>query len=93
MPDLSNYQVLLVGQQIPVDPDQYTFWHSTQQTNFTHYKNARVDKLLEDARKSTNREERKLYYQEFQRILIKDSPAIFLEPIKTYTVWHKSDLL
>ncbi|MBP9700181.1 hypothetical protein KBD71_02770 [Candidatus Woesebacteria bacterium] len=93
VPDLSNYQVLLVGQQIPVDPDQYTFWHSTQQTNFTHYKNARVDKLLEDARKSTNREERKLYYQEFQRILIKDSPAIFLEPIKTYTVWHKSDLL
>lgn len=93
VPDLSNYQVLLVGQQIPFDPDQYSLWHSTQASNFTRYKNARVDKLLEDARKTSNREERKLLYQEFQRILVKDSPAIFLEPISTYTVWKKTNIL
>ncbi len=93
VPDLSNFQVLLVGQQIPQDPDQYTLWHSTQQSNFTHYKNARVDKLLEDGRKTTDREERKLYYQEFQRILVKDSPVIFLEPITTFNVWKKTNIL
>jgi peptide/nickel transport system substrate-binding protein len=89
IPDLSNYQVLLVGQQIPLDPDQYSLWHSTQPTNFTHFKNARVDKLLEDGRKSTNKEERKLLYQEFQTLLVKESPVIFLEAIKTYTIERK----
>ncbi len=88
-PDLSNYQVLLVGQQIPQDPDQYALWHSTQPTNFTHFKNARIDKLLEDGRKSTNKEERKLIYQEFARLLVKESPVIFLETIKTYTLNRK----
>ncbi|MEP7167057.1 MAG: ABC transporter substrate-binding protein [Candidatus Woesebacteria bacterium] len=92
IPDLSNYQVLLVGQQIPLDPDQYSLWHSTQPTNFTHYKNARTDKLLEDGRKSTNKEERKLLYQEFQTLLVKESPVIFLEAIKTYTVERKGIL-
>lgn len=89
VPDLSNFQVLLVGQQIPPDPDQYALWHSTQPTNFTHYKNARIDKLLEDARRSTEREERKLLYQEFARLLVKESPAIFLRTIQTYTIERK----
>lgn len=88
-PDLSDYQVLLIGQQIPIDPDQYSLWHSTQSTNFTHYKNARVDKLLEDGRKATDKEERKLIYQEFQRLLVKESPAIFLQTIKTYRINRK----
>lgn len=86
VPDTADFQVMLVGQQIPRDPDQYSLWHSTQSTNFTHYKNARVDKLLEDARKTAVKEERKLLYQEFQRLLVKDSPVIFLSPIETYTV-------
>lgn len=90
VPDLSNFQVLLVGQQIPPDPDQYAIWHSTQPTNFTHYKNARVDKLLEDGRKATDREERKLLYQEFQRLLVKESPAIFLSAIQTFQIDRKS---
>lgn len=88
-PDLSDYQVLLIGQQIPQDPDQYSLWHSTQSTNFTHYKNARVDKLLEDGRKATEKEERKLIYQEFQRLLVKESPVIFLQSIKTYRIERK----
>lgn len=88
-PDLSDYQVLLIGQQIPIDPDQYSLWHSTQSTNFTHYKNARIDKLLEDGRKATEKEDRKLIYQEFQRLLVKESPAIFLQSIKTYRIERK----
>src|SRR5690606_2605548 len=36
-PDPNDYQVLLIGQQIPDDPDQYALWHSTQSTNITHY--------------------------------------------------------
>lgn len=92
-PDPENYQALLIAQPIPNDPDQYGLWHSTQQTNFTKFKNTRVDKLLEDGRRIQNREERKLLYQEFQRILVKETPVIFLEPVSTYTVVRKSSVL
>lgn len=92
-PDTSNYQVMLVGQQLPRDPDQYFLWHSTQASNITHYKNAKVDKLLEDGRRTQNREERKLLYQEFQQILVKDSPVIFIQSITTYDIARKVKLL
>ncbi len=85
-PDTSNYQVMLVGQQIPKDPDQYYLWHSTQPTNITRYKNAKVDKLLEDGRRSQSITERKLMYQEFQQILVKDTPVIFLNSITTFNI-------
>lgn len=91
-PDSSTYAVMLVGQQIPRDPDQYHLWHSTQATNITRYKNAKVDKLLEDGRRSQSVPERKLMYQEFQQILVKDSPAIFLNSITTYNISRKLKL-
>lgn len=92
-PDTENYQVMLVGQQIPHDPDQYNLWHSTQPTNITHYKNPRIDKLLEDGRRSQNKEERKLIYQEFQRTIVKDSPVIFLHAISTFDVSRRFKIL
>lgn len=85
-PDINNYQALLVGQQIPPDPDQYTLWHSTQNTNFTHYKNPRIDALLENGRKISDQNERKAIYQEFQQFLLEDSPAVFLHYLESYSV-------
>jgi peptide/nickel transport system substrate-binding protein len=85
-PDTNEYQALLIGQQIPQDPDQYALWHSTQSTNITRYQNPKIDKLLEDGRKVANKEERKLIYQDFQRFLVEDSPATFLFNLKTYNL-------
>lgn len=85
-PDTENYQVLLIGQQIPDDPDQYLLWHSTQPTNITKYQNPKIDKLLEDGRKQLDQEKRKQIYQEFQRFLVEDSPAAFLHELHTYTI-------
>ncbi len=82
-----DYQVLLASQEIPPDPDQYIFWHSTQeQTNITHYNNPRIDKLLEDGRRQTDSEKRKQIYIDFQRILVDDAPAIFLFHPSVYTI-------
>lgn len=78
VPELNNYQALLIGQQIPQDPDQYLLWHSTQNSNITNYSSAKVDKLLEDGRKETDIKKRKVIYQEFQKFLVEDSPAAFL---------------
>lgn len=85
-PDLSNYQVLLIGQEAPADPDQYALWHSEQSTNFTGYKNTRIDNLLEKGRQSFNQQERTEIYQEFQQFFMEDAPAVFLRYLETYAV-------
>lgn len=85
-PDTNDYQVLLIGQQIPDDPDQYQLWHSTQTSNISHYQNPKIDKLLEDGRKESNKEQRKMIYQDFQRFLVEDCPAVFLNELPTYTI-------
>ncbi len=85
-----EYQVLLVAQVIPTDPDQYNFWHSTQTaTNLSHFNNPRIDKLLEDGRKTLDLTERKKLYFDFQRFLLDESPAVFLYFPETYTVTKK----
>lgn len=84
-----NFQALLIGQQIPSDPDQYILWHSTQLTNITHYSSPKVDKLLEDGRKTIDQNKRMEIYHDFQRFLLEDCPAAFLEHITTYSVTRK----
>jgi peptide/nickel transport system substrate-binding protein len=88
-PDLNDYQILLIGQEIPDDPDQYALWHSTQSSNITHYQNPKIDKLLEDGRREQNQEKRKQIYQDFQRFLLEDSPAAFLYNLPLYNITRK----
>ena len=86
----TDYQAFLAIYNIPTDPDQYLMWHSTQTpTNITKYKNARIDKLLEEGRLETNEEKRKQYYFDFQRFLVEDSPAAFLYYPTYYTVTRR----
>ena len=80
-----NFQALLITQSIPVDPDQYFLWHSTQtNTNLAKYspqccpQSARVDKDLEDGRKLFEEKDRKAKYSDLQNVLLEDSPATFL---------------
>lgn len=74
-----NFQILLITQSIPSDPDQYFLWHSTQdKTNLSKYQSARVDKDLEDGRKTSDERERKEKYFDFQKTLLEDAPATFL---------------
>lgn len=85
----SDYQILLADFTPPVDPDQYSIWHSTQGTNFTHYSNLKVDKLLEDGRRTSDQKLRKEIYQDFQRFLIEDCPAVFLFKSNSFTLSRK----
>ncbi len=85
-----DYQALLATQEIPSDPDQYLFWHSTQTNiNISHYKSPKLDKLLEDGRKELDQEERKTIYADFQRFLIEDTPAVFLYYPTVYNLSKK----
>lgn len=85
----SDYQIILADFTPPPDPDQYTLWHSTQPTNFTKYSNLKVDKLLEDGRRTLDSSLREDIYQDFQRFLLEDSPAIFLFETESFIVSRK----
>ncbi len=83
----TDYQAFLVIFDIPMDPDQYSIWHSTQAgSTIVKYQNPRIDKLLEDGRTELNLEDRKKIYLDFQRFLVEDSPAIFLYYPETYSI-------
>lgn len=84
-----DWQAILVAQEIPLDPDQHALWHSTQPTNITHYSDLKVDKLLEDGRQISDPAQRREIYQDFQRFIVEDSPAIFLSHPTTYTISRK----
>lgn len=88
-PDTSNFELLLLGQDSPPDPDQYFLWHSEQPTNFTRYKNTRIDSLLEKGRKTLDQNERLAVYQEFQQFLLEDPPAIFVKHLYSFEVKRK----
>jgi len=87
LPD--TFQIFLGDFTLPRDPDQYSLWHSGQVNNITRYKNLRIDKLLEDGRKTVNLDERKALYMDFQRYLSEDVPASFLYFPYEYDVVRK----
>lgn len=65
-----------------LDSDPYQIWHSSQAqaggSNFIHYKNKKVDELLEKARVTLDRSERNKLYQEFSKIISEDQPYLFI---------------
>ncbi len=85
-PDTSDFQALLIGQESLPDPDQYYLWHSDQSTNFSGYKNTRIDNLLEKGRQTLDKKERTDIYQEFQQFFLEDTPAIFLRYLYSYDI-------
>ncbi|HVF69450.1 MAG TPA: ABC transporter substrate-binding protein [Xanthomonadales bacterium] len=84
-----RFQIFLGDFNVPKDPDQYALWHTGQNSNITRYKNLRIDKLLEDGRKTVDINERKKIYGDFQRFLIEDMPASFLFFPYEFTVTRK----
>jgi len=66
---------------IPVDQDPYQVWHSTQTergSNYPGFKNAEVDRILEEARLEFNREKRDVLYRRWHEILHEEQPYTFL---------------
>ncbi len=83
----NEFQAYITIYDIPIDPDQYNLWHSTQfTTNISKYRNDRIDKLLEDGRLELVVDDRRKIYLDFQRFLVEDSPAAFLYHPETYTI-------
>jgi peptide/nickel transport system substrate-binding protein len=89
-----DFDLLLYEVETTIDPDQYNLWHSLKSSypdlNISGYAYERVDILLEDARKTMERKDRKEKYDLFQKYLIADAPVIFLyNPQFSYYVKEK----
>lgn len=89
-----RYDALLFGEVVGRDADLYPFWHSSQRNdpglNIALYANSKVDKLLEDARSTTDASKREASYKAFDQELRNDLPAVFLySPNFLYVVPEK----
>lgn len=77
-----NFDMILIGQNVGIDADLYSFWHSSQATdpglNLTGFSNQKVDKLLEQVRKSNDEKYRAERFRQVQEVIIDEQPAIFL---------------
>ena len=77
-----DFNVVLLGWGLGLEPDQFNIWHSSQQApgqfNFIGYNNPTVDKLLEDGRTELDPDKRMKIYHAFAKILLEDSPVVYL---------------
>ncbi len=88
-----DFDVVVLGWSLGLDPDQYNIWHSSQQApgqfNFIGYNNPVADKLLEQGRLELNPDKRMRIYHEFSKVLLEDSPIVFLSAGYGLTAIHK----
>lgn len=77
-----SYDVLIFGEILNLDPDQYSYWHSSQKKdpglNLALYDNKNVDKIIEETRQILNPLERAKRYEDFEKLILEDAPAVFL---------------
>lgn len=80
--DKKDFDAVVMGWQLSLDPDQYSIWHSSQtadgQFNFISYKNPVVDRLLEQGRTEFDPRKRMAIYRAFHRQLAEDQALCFL---------------
>ena len=89
-----KFEALLIDLELDGDPDPYPLWHSTQANaegqNYAGFISYEVDKLLEEARCTTDSGKRAELYCCFQEIFADEVPSLLLYyPIYTYAVDEK----
>lgn len=77
-----NFQAVLLGWTMPIDPDCYAVWHSNSMAegglNFISFSDARVDELIELGRREFDPEARAEIYRRIHRYLSEEAPYTFL---------------
>ena len=77
-----NFQAVIMGWTIPIDPDLYSVWHTDSMVkgglNFISYSDERVDRLIEDARREFDPTRRAEMYREVHRLISEAAPYTFL---------------
>jgi peptide/nickel transport system substrate-binding protein len=75
-----NFQIFQINWSGRIDPDgnSYVFLHTGAPQNDGGYSNPEADKLMEDARLTSDFAARKAIYEKLAKIIINDEPIIYL---------------
>jgi peptide/nickel transport system substrate-binding protein len=86
-----RFEAVVYGWDQAPDPDPYPAWHSSQVReqglNLSGYSHYRLDRVLSEARQTSDIERRMVLYREFQQVFAEQVPSIPLfYPIYNYFV-------
>lgn len=86
-----QYQAAIFGWDPIPDPDPYPVWHSSEVkpdgTNLAGYQSEDADRVIEEARQTTDLDKRQALYYTFQQKFQEDVPSVLLYyPVFTYFV-------
>ena len=77
-----NFEAILMGWSLSLDPDIYDIWHSSKtkpgEFNFVSYSNEEVDSLLEEGRREFDQQKRQNIYHRIHELIDQDQPYLFL---------------
>lgn len=85
---VGNFDMMISGFSLGVDPDQYDLFHSSQAEkndkgrfvgfNRSQFKNTEIDQLLEEGRREGDKEKRKAIYSQYQKLYSQEIPWLIL---------------
>jgi ABC-type transport system substrate-binding protein len=83
-----DFDAVVLGWSMGIDPDLYQIWHSSQsgpqQLNFVGYNSQRADELIVRIRQEYNRDRQRQLTHELHRLIHEDQPYTFLyAPLST----------
>lgn len=77
-----NFDTVLLGWSLSLDPDPFDIWHSSKtkegEFNFIGFKNDEIDRLIIKGRRTFDQSQRKEIYQEIHKIIFDEQPYMFL---------------
>ncbi|NKB80468.1 MAG: peptide ABC transporter substrate-binding protein [Nitrospirales bacterium] len=84
----AQFDAVVLGWSMGIDPDLYQIWHSSQagpqQLNFVGYHNPKADELIVKIRKEYNRDRQRMLAHELHQLIHQDQPYTFLyAPLST----------
>jgi peptide/nickel transport system substrate-binding protein len=91
--DKKNFDTVVMGWQLGLDPDLYDIWHSSKtheaEFNFVSFKNAECDRLLEQGRTTFDLKKRLDIYHRLHALLAEEEPVAFLFSGDDLSALHK----
>ncbi|MBG91364.1 MAG: peptide-binding protein [Actinobacteria bacterium] len=79
--DPKEYDAVVLGWSLGLDPDLYAIWHSSQYPrgfNFIGYQNPQVDRLIEQGRQALQQSTRREIYAQAYQAITQDAGYVFL---------------
>jgi len=90
--DKRRFEAVLLGWSLSRDPDLYDLFHSSKtgegEYNFVGYADPEVDRLLEEGRRTFDRDTRQRIYRQVHRRLAEDMPYTFLYVADALPILH-----